>query len=175
MILCAYQFKDQDTNQEDSVFDQWLRWGGIESDYQTLTQVHVDWIKQLPTMVLLDDALLVHADAMLYVNHGRTIEEVNASFQALMQSDDLTKWQQVLSAFSEHMAFSALEITGKQRAEKILSLYDGKQIIHGHTPIPYARQIEADTVTDAWVYAGNRCVNVDGGMYMGSPGFVYEL
>ena len=67
MILCAYQFKERMTDSGGSVFDQWLRWGGIEADF------------------------------------------------------------------------------------------------------------EAEDVTEAWRCAGDRCLNVDGGMYLGSPGFVHRL
>ena len=73
------------------------------------------------------------------------------------------------------MAFSSLELTGRKRAEQLLALFGGELLVHGHTPIPYARQIEAENVTEAWRYAGDRCLNVDGGMYMGSPGFVHRL
>jgi len=31
-----------------------------------------------------------------------------------------------------------------------------------------------DQVTEPLVYAGGLCVNVDGGMYRGGPGFVYR-
>ena len=175
MILCAYQFKDKMTESGDSVFDQWLRWGGIEADFEGFTEVHAAWIRRLPAMVLLGDALLIHADAMMYVNHGTIIESVNNSFLELMASNDLAAWEAVLSSFSEHMAFSSLELTGRKRAEQLLALYGGELLVHGHTPIPYARQVEAEDVTEAWRYAGDRCLNVDGGMYMGSPGFVHRL
>lgn len=176
MILCAYQFKDRKDNKAgDSVYDQWLRWGGIESDFEGFTEEHAAWIRQLPAMAKVEHALLMHADGMLYVNHGLTIDQVNHSFRELMTSDDLDRWLPVLSAFSEHMAFSSLEMTGEKRVDQLLQLYGGDLLIHGHTPIPYARQIEAETVTEAWQYAGGRCINVDGGMYMGSPGFIHEL
>jgi len=175
MILCAYQFKDKKTESGHSVFDQWLRWGGIEADFEGFSEEHAAWIRRLPAMVLLGDALLIHADAMMYVNHGTTIESVNNSFFELMASNDLAAWEAVLSSFSEHMAFSSLELTGRKRAEQLLSLYGGELLVHGHTPIPYARQVEAEDVTEAWRYAGDRCLNVDGGMYMGSPGFVHRL
>ncbi len=175
MILCAYHFKERTTESGGSVFDQWLRWGGIESDFEGFTEEHAAWIRTLPAMALLDESLLVHADAMMYVNHGTTIERVNNSFYELMGSSDLAAWETVLSSFSEHMAFSSLELTGRKRAEQLLSLFGGELLVHGHTPIPYARQIEAEDVTEAWLYAGDRCLNVDGGMYMGSPGFVHRL
>ncbi len=179
MILCAYRFRDAQHTDGLSVYDHWLRWGGIEADFEGFTDEHAKWISELPAMVLIENengnALLIHADAMLYVNHGLTIEAVNQSFRELMSSDDLPRWMSNLSAFSEHMAFSNLGITGSKRAEQLLSLYGGDLLVHGHTPIPYARQIDAETVTEPWSYAGGRCLNVDGGMYMGSPGFVHVL
>lgn len=175
MILCAWKFRDEQTAMGESVFDQWLRWGGIQSDYDGLNDSLVQWIQGLPAMVLEKDALLVHADAMLYVDYGVTIDSVNERFRRLMQSDDLDEWERALSSFSEHMAFSSLEMTGMRRADQLLGLYGGKLLVHGHTPIPFARRVEPESVTEAWRYAGNRCLNVDGGMYMGSPGFIHEL
>lgn len=175
MLLCAKKFGDKRTSSGLSVKDQWLRWGGIESDFEDLTAEQENWLRELPAMALVEGHLLVHADAMLYVSYGITIDGVNQRFRELLDSDDLPGWESALSAFSEHMAFSQLELTGSQRAEQFLKLYGGHTLVHGHTPIPYARRIEADTVTDAWEYAQGRCINVDGGMYMGSPGFVYQL
>lgn len=179
MILCAYLFRDSQHDDGLSVYDHWLRWGGIESDFEGFTDEHAEWIKTLPAMAHLEtesvNALMIHADAMLYVNHGLTAEAVNQSFRDLMASTDLPRWMSALASFGEHMAFSGLDITGRKRAEQLLSLYGGDLLIHGHTPIPYARQIDAETVTEAWEYAGGKCLNVDGGMYMGSPGFIHTL
>ncbi len=175
MILCAYIFKDQITRQGESVFDQWHRWGGIEADFSGFTAEHAEWIRQLPAMARVGDALLIHADAMLYVDHGLSIEQVNNSFRKLMRSSNLLEWESTLESFTEHMAFSSLEMTGMKRAEQLLALYGGQLVVHGHTPIPFARQVQPESVTEAWLYAGDRCLNIDGGMYMGSPGFVHTL
>ena len=175
MMLCARRFGHKETASGLSVIDQWLRWGGIQSDFDELTEAQENWLRDLPAMALVEGHLLVHADAMLYVSYGITIDAVNTRFRELMESDDLSAWETALSAFSEHMAFSSLELTGNQRADQFLKLYGGHTLVHGHTPIPYARRIEAETVTEAWEYAGGRCINVDGGMYMGSPGFVHQL
>ncbi len=175
MILCAYKFGDARGEGGLTVMDQWLRWGGIESDLEHMNESHVQWLSDLPAMVKVEDALLLHADAMLYVEHGITVDAVNQSFINLTRSDNLDLWLQTLRGFSEHMAFSALGISGSRRAKQLLGLYRAKFLVHGHTPIPYARQVEPETVDSAWLYADGQCVNVDGGMYMGGPGFVYEL
>ena len=175
MILCAYRFRETVTGHGETVMEQWLRWGGIEADLAGMTEHHADWITALPAMALVDDALMIHADGMLYVNYGLSIEQVNQAFQAVMNSPVLGDWEVALAGFNEHMAFCSLAMTGRQRAMQLLSLYGGEYIVHGHTPIPYARRIEAESVTQAWRYAEGLCLNVDGGMYMGSPGFVHRL
>ena len=175
MILCAYRFPDAATNYGQSVTELWQQWGGVTEDLTRFTDEHAAFIETLPAMALIDENLLIHADSMVYVSHGVSIESVNQSFQRLMQSGELDRWLSTLQEFSEHMAFSSLALTGTQRAEQLLRLYGGRRIIHGHTPIPYARKVEAETIDEAWEYADGHCVNVDGGIYMGSPGFVYQL
>ena len=175
MILCAYRFKDNVAREGARIVNQWIRWGGVQQDLDDFTEEHALWIESLPVMARAEHALLVHADAMLYINYGNSIEAVNAAFLKLLRSRELQRWEAALSEFGEHTAFSALEITGEQRARQFLKLYGGDVLIHGHTPIPYARNVAPESVTSAWSYAGGACLNVDGGIYLGSPGFVHEL
>jgi hypothetical protein len=112
---------------------------------------------------------------MMYVNHGTTIERVNNSFFDIMASNHLPIWEAALSSFSEHMAFSSLQLTRSKRAEQLLSVYCGELLVHGYTAIPYARGLEPEGVTEAWHCADGRSLNVDGGTYLGSPGFVHRL
>ena len=154
--------------------------GRSDADLSDLASVRRALDQARPDVVVnaaayADRHLLVHADAMLYVNHGMSIDQVNRNFRALLDSDDLRAWETTLASFSEHMAFAGLEMTGNRRAEQILSLYGGDLLVHGHTPIPWARRVEPESVTGPWLYAGERCLNVDGGMYMGSPGFIHRL
>lgn len=175
MILCAWRFRDEVTSSGMKVIDQWLTWGGVESDLARLTEDHAAWISGLPALHKEGDRLLLHADAMLYVNHGHTVDQVNNSFADLMESDDLRRWEITLNAFSEHRAFSQLGITGRQRARQVLKLFGARQLIHGHTPISFANGTSPEQVTDPWIYADDLCVNVDGGLYLGGPGFVYQI
>jgi hypothetical protein len=174
MMLCAHRFGDRQFNGV-TVRDIWLQWGGIASDEAGFGKAHEEFIRGLPAMVRLDTNLLIHADAMLYVNHGITLDSVNASFSALLEEEDLDAWMATLNGFGEHMAFSGPNMSGSKRAGQFLKLFGAGRLIHGHTPIPYARGVDAAGVTRAWEYADGLCVNVDGGIYMGSPGFVYQL
>jgi hypothetical protein len=76
----------------------------------------------------------------------------------------------VLDAFSEHGAF--LKQGGSEQLAMFLKIFDCEQLIHGHTPIS---NITKEMATEAYVYADGRCINVDGGLYLGGPGFVYKL
>lgn len=175
MILCAYRFPHAITDTGSSIIELWVRWGGIEADLEQFTENHAEFIQNLPAMALQGDTLLIHADAMVYVDHGISITAVNKSFQRLMLSPEVDQWIRTLEAFAEHMAFSSLALTGGQRVEQLLKLYGGKLLVHGHTPIPIARGVDPTSVTSAWEYSDGRCLNVDGGIYMGSPGFVHQL
>lgn len=175
MLLCAARFGDALMRSGISVRDQWISWGGGAENLEKLTAEHVAWISDLPAMMLLGDQLLIHADSIMYVEHGSTIKAVNASFAELMQCDDLARWEPVLSAFSEHEAFSRLPKSGRQKATMMLRYYGGSRIIHGHTPISIATGAAAGEVTEAWEYAEGLCINVDGGLYLGGPGFLYHL
>lgn len=175
MILCAYKFRDALTSTGMSVIDLWRMWGGTDTDLERMNDIHADWLAGLPAMAMLDDTLLLHADAMFYVEHGRTVDEVNERLSQIVRCDQQAKWEVTLRAFSEHKAFSGLDQTGTQRAGQLLRYYGAKRLVHGHTPISIARRQPAHQVVSAWQYAGGTCINVDGGIYLGGPGFVHEL
>lgn len=175
MILCAWKFGDDVTSAGMRVIDQWQMWGGVPSDLARMTDRHAAWLARLPAMARLDDTLLLHADAMFYVDHGRTPGQVNESLWALLACDELRRWERVLRAFSEHQAFNTRGMTGQQRAQQLLRYFGAARLVHGHTPIPIARAEPAHRAVEAWTYAGGNCINVDGGIYLGGPGFVYQL
>ena len=152
---------------------RWRENEGAAEDLAKLTPRHVAWLEDLPAIVRAGDALLIHADAALYESHGETVEKVNASFAALLKKGDANAFHRLLEAFGEHNAFRGEE--GRARAEKFLSHYGGQRIVHGHTPISKGRALRAEEVAEAEVYADGLCVNVDGGMYRGGPGFVFGL
>ncbi|MCB0173968.1 MAG: hypothetical protein KDI62_16720 [Anaerolineae bacterium] len=54
-------------------------------------------------------------------------------------------------------------------------IWAGQRLVHGHTPISKITDQPPKTVDEPLLYAGGRCVNVDGGMYLGGPGCLYRL
>lgn len=148
----------------------WLRNGGELGDLIRLNRKHVRWFSSLPALAHEHGKLLAHADSTLYQRYGDSVEQVNRFFRQLFQTGTDDDWSKVLDAFGEHKAFIATG--GQQRAALFLKIFGGDQLIHGHTPID---KLTGEFATEALVYAGGLCVNVDGGLYRGGEGFVYRL
>lgn len=175
MLLCACTFGNTPITHNLSAIELWQSWGGHIDELARLTPEQVNWLRGLPAMTRVGSNLMMHADAMLYVDMGLTIQDVNARFFALMRDANIAHWLPVLRAFGEHAAFSGLARTGVQRAEQMLKLYGGEQLIHGHTPIAEVTGQSPLAVNQARHYAEGLCVNVEAGLYLGGPGFVYTL
>ncbi len=151
----------------------WKRNGGQDSDLSSVTSRQIAWLRGLPALALVENRLLMHADAMFYLGYGSTLDEVNTLFSEVLHNDEPDDWGQILEDFAERMAFSNSESRGAANAARYLDTFGGEQIIHGHTPIQYV----ADVIIPGHplIYANKLCVNVDGGMYLGGTGFVYRL
>src|ERR1051326_3232090 len=83
-------------------YDEWLATGGVRSDMELLSLAQVEWLQNLPAMVVLDGAVMVHADALFYRDYGSTVDTVNAEFARILHSDDLADWRLLLDRFGEH-------------------------------------------------------------------------
>lgn len=175
MLLAAYRFHDRADAWSARIFvTTWQRNGGSWRDLKRLTPERVSWLSGLPAIARVGDDLLLHADATLYAHYGRTIAETNRAVAAVLASDDPQAWFRLLRDFSEHRAFAEGE-RGLARAEAMLRRFGGRRIVHGHTPITKISGVPAADVHEPLVYAGGRCIDVDGGMYLGGPGFIYRL
>lgn len=177
MLLAAHLFgKMPDSEWGERLMDVWLRNGGVSEDFDNLTAEHIAWISQLPGMVRIGDTLLIHSDALFYMSYGDTIEEVNESFQdILVREKSPTMWIRLLNEFTDRSAFADIHESGVEKAATFLEAFDAKRIIHGHTPISTVTRKPASQVVQPHVYAQGQCINVDGGMYLGGPGFVCQL
>ena len=174
-LLAAHRFRHRASTGPGKTFlTDWQRNGGITQDLARLAARHIDWLNSLPLMALADDRLFIHADAPVYTHYGATVEAVNAWFADMLVSEDTEVWDKVLSQFSEHKYFHHTA-EGVVRAVDFLDQYGGRQIIHGHTPIMSVNFQPSEKVTEPLIYADGLCLNVDGGMYKGGPGFIYEL
>lgn len=174
MLLAAYRFGRRSTGLGSNFLTRWKQNGGNRKDIASLTLRHLDWMAHLPAMALVDDYLFMHADAPFYIKWGRTVDEVNAAFDKLLSRSDALAWEEMLEDFARRGAFTHTT-NGEEFARRFLSIFGGQQLVHGHTPISSMLSCPAGKINSPWIYAGGQCVNVDGGMFLGGPGFVYQL
>jgi hypothetical protein len=175
MILSARRFGAKRCSLPGKTFlNDWLINGGSRDDLDRLEPAHVEWIQALPALAHVGDALLVHADSWLYAGYGGSVDEVNRTFHNIAVGDDRLAWERVLDQFADRDGFLDRQGDPGARAREFLALYGGQRIIHGHSPISRLAGRAPQAVTSAHVYAAGLCVNVDGGIYLGGPGFVYR-
>ena len=155
----------------------WEANGGQPADLAGLRDEHVAWLAGLPVLAQEGDRLLAHADATFYLEYGDSIAATNDAVRAILDGDDMDVWGRLIVGFSDHRAFAGPG--GAARAETLLRRFGGKWLVHGHTPIsnhPDATPRRApQDVTRPLLYAGGRCLDVDGGMYLGGPGLLVPL
>lgn len=179
LILAAWLFPREMTVVGRTFLDDWLINGGQKHDLAGLTMRHMDWIINRPAMAHVAGRLFMHADSLLYADCGSSVAEVNACFKTVLQSRSTLAYDRFLGRFGERLAFmdknTGDDAAGAVLAERFLRHYGGSAIVHGHTPIgPITGKHNRD-VHEPLIYAKGLCVNVDGGMYRGGPGFVYRL
>ena len=175
LLLAAHRFGARPIpGSEKTCVDYWRENGGQEADLERITPDHVRWLSDLPAMALEGDHLLAHADALLYTRYGQSIAQVNHALTGLLQSDDVVGWDRLLDEFGEHHAFVD-GTTGADRARAFLDEFGGRQLVHGHTPITKLTGQPPEAVREPLLYAAGLCLDLDPGMYLGGPGFLYRL
>jgi hypothetical protein len=153
----------------------WLENGGQLSDLERLQPAHIIWLQQLPAMLRIRDKLVVHADAQFYYHYGSTLDEVNTTFAQMLHQPDYDELDLLLERFAQRVAFWDIHPAALDRARKFLDTYGGRQIWHGHTPIGKITGEADERIAAPLVYCQGLAVNLDGGMYLGGAGFVYQV
>lgn len=174
LLLAAYRFGRRSTGLGSNFLARWKQNGGNRKDIAGLTRLHLDWMAQLPAMARVGDFLFIHADAPLYLNFGNNVDEVNAAFLKLLSRSNALDWEEMLENFARRGVFMH-DPHGEAFANRFLQRFGGRQLIHGHTPISTVLGRPPRTITAPWIYANAQCVNIDGGMFLGGPGFVHQL
>ena len=175
LLLAAHRFGTRPIpGQDEDISGLLARERRSGADLERITPDHVRWLSGLPAMAREGEHLLAHADALLYTRYGQSIAQVNQAMTALLQSDDAASWYRLLDEFGEHRAFVDAT-TGADRAEAFLGDFGGRQLVHGHTPITKMTGQPPEAVREPLLYAAGQCLDVDPGMYLGGPGFVYRL
>jgi Calcineurin-like phosphoesterase len=153
--------------------ERWYGNGGKSADSTRLTGEHLAWIADLPAMAQVGGHLLVHADTQAYLELGETVHEVNEAVTKAMHTPaDVAELDRLTHLLTKRFAFASDDGAA---AREFLQVFGGRQIVHGHSPIPLLMGIEPTAVTGPLVYAGGYAVNLDTGTFLGGPCFVSAL
>jgi 3',5'-cyclic AMP phosphodiesterase CpdA len=171
MLLAAHKFPEYHASFGSSFYELWEFNGGQDSDLRTLSDDQLEWLAALPALCVLEDMLFMHCDATFYLDFGRNAGDVNQAIADMLRSDQPSVWEEIMSPFFDRGEFAEGR-RGVATAQKVLRTFGGTRIIHGHTPIPYLTRQNPSDVVGPLLYAEGLCLDVDGGMYMGGPGFV---
>lgn len=153
--------------------ERWLGNGGKSADSIRFEPRHLAWIAGLPAMAMVGEHLLMHADTLGYREYGDSVETVNAAVAAVLRDraglDELDRLTHVLT---KRFSFASDE---GQTARGFLREFGGRQLVHGHSPVPLLLNIEPAGVTGPLVYAGGYAANLDTGVFLGGPCLVVPL
>jgi hypothetical protein len=153
--------------------ERWFGNGGQDTDSNRLTDAHLEWISRLPVMALVNEHLLVHADTVGYLEFGESVTAVNEGVAALLSEPvDVEEIDRLTHLMTKRFAFASDD---GMAAREFLRTFGGRQLVHGHSPIPLLLGIEPRAVTGPLVYAGGYAVNLDTGLFLGGPCLVCGL
>jgi Calcineurin-like phosphoesterase len=147
--------------------ENWLWNGGDRGDLKRLMAepAAIEWLRQLPAMVLIGDTLVQHSDSPVYLFYGDSVDAVNDAFRALVQGRDPDV---LLALFADLCRRREFYAVGALR--DYLKVFQAKRLVHGHTPHTQPRAISM---------FGGAIVNVDGalsrGFGPGPRGFIHWL
>ncbi len=151
----------------------WLVNGGQLSDQERLTDAHLEWLTSLPSVLLDDDVLFMHSDTVEYLEWGATVEEINDSVRAALGGGSAREAWLCWQRLTDRYAF--MGGTGAAVARDLMAILGGDRIVHGHSILPDLRGMSPSDVTEAWSYAGDLVLAIDGGLYAGGPLLVVDL
>ena len=178
MFLAALVFRHSDPQDRYGYREYWLENGGQVRDADLLEPSDLAWLSERPAMAASHDWLLVHADSLMYLKLGSSVEGVNAAVLELMTNPDPDDWGAFLNTFTDRFAF--VLGAGDEKARQMLSTFGGQRVAHGHTPVYVLldEHLHGPTVgAGAPIpYAGRLCVAMDSGMaYREDAGFIARL
>jgi hypothetical protein len=135
----------------------WLYNGGHWADLQALAgdADAVDWLRSLDAVALVGEALVQHSDSPVYLEYGSSVAEINAGVREAARRDPHRTFAQLL----QRLGF----LENRRRVGPSLRAFGARRLVHGHTPHGGEAPL---------VYAGRRCVDVDGQVHVGGAVFV---
>src|SRR5579872_2061844 len=170
--LAARRFAD-DPERGPEYMQAWISNGGQAEDIDRMDDELAGWMANLAATAIVDGTLLMHADSDFYLAYGGTVETINAEIRKVLNEADPEPWRELMVRFADRHVFDETKPGGRDRAGMILDMLGASRLVHGHTPIDKMTGQKPAVVMGPYVYARGLCVNVDGGMYRGGPGFLW--
>jgi hypothetical protein len=176
MLLGGHRFGAEQVPEwgDHSFAGVWLRNGGLLSDQNRITAAHVEWLTNAGVVALVNDHLLMHADTGGYLRYGKSIDEINNNTREILREGDLTAWWDCFRTLTERGAFRRTS-GDTNDIDKLLATLGGHTIVHGHSTIPEAFNMDPRKVDGGVRYADGRVLDVDGGRYLGGRLLLIEL
>ncbi|MGH3432114.1 MAG: metallophosphoesterase [Thermocrispum sp.] len=151
----------------------WLLNGGRPEDIEGLTDEHLQWLRGRPVIAHAADHLLLHSDTTAYLEWGGDAESINAAVHEVLAGDDLPEWWEIWRRMTTRYAFRGPD--GPEVAGLMLQRLGGSRIVHGHSVIADQLGVAPAEVTEPLLYAGEKVLAVDGGVFIGGPMLVVPL
>ncbi len=153
-----------------SFLELWVMNGGDPAELRGARGDQIAFLRSLPVALRVGDDLVVHADSSFYLDYGGSLAAVNEAVTRVMAGSDPVAWTELLIRFHRRRELSDPDVV-----DRMLAAFGGRRIIHGHTPIPFEYGLDPETVSEPRFNGDGRVVNVDGGLFLGSPGVALKL
>ncbi len=185
LLIGAKRFEDTPVNSvagTASFLAAWRLNGGQPTDMERLQDHHIAWMSRLDAVALEEGHLLLHSDTTAYLEYGATIDAVNDAVTGVIQRSDADECWELFRKITKRFAFRGE--TGTSAARELLDAFGGRQVVHGHSPIPYLLgEVGGEegagraptTVSAPHVYADDLAVAMDGGVTMDGTLLVAQL
>lgn len=151
----------------------WRLNGGRPQDIDGLTETHIDWLLSCPVVTHAADHLLLHSDTTAYLEWGDDADEINKAVHDVLTSDDIVEWWEVWRRMTTRYAFRGPD--GPEVADLVLAQLGGSRIVHGHSVIADQLGVMPSEVSEPLLYADDKVLAVDGGVFVGGPMLVVPL
>ena len=154
--------------------DYWRQNGGQPRDLQALSSSDLEWLAVRPLLHRSGGWLFSHADALLYLSLGDSLQKVQQRAELLLRSASPENWVEFLNAFAQRETY--LGAGGPERARRMLQTFGGERLAHGHTPVFMLRGEQPSPMARPYSYAGGLALGLDSAMaYQPGAGFMVRL
>ena len=170
VMLAVSRFEDGGASRLDELLRLYWLNGGQAADRVRFRPEHAAWIERLPAVARDGDWLLLHSDTDLYLQFGRSVEEINRTISSILTAGDADAVEDLLDSLADRTV-----LNDPAAVDRLLATLGGVRIVHGHTPIAFVTGAGPERVVEPLVYGDGRVLNVDHCLFAGGPGFITEL